>query len=450
MTKILEFKNDLIEIQFDKFSAEEEADVEELAEAHNQQKLFNMSDPREVFETLLLSVQGTKAFDPFMSFLQRLLLIKDDGDNRGKTFQLIDTLVTQIVMDQRGVGEDFNAVHGISVQALLNKFKTDEDLSDAKADLDSARELIMRLTKEKADLESQLNLGHEAAASIKLKEQIALLEERNQYNHTTIETMQKNEKEAHKKYDDRLAEQNKHMQELYSALKRESESVVHLSTIREVLVTELDVYKEVVNGPESEANLDKTKIAVTRAFLLSEVERLLRKNGVTLSKMKELQDDYRQLGNLGKFQKAVTEQKAHPLEELYSHDHEGGEVEAKPVEIKPERKSVLPPARKSVLPPVKKETSEEAKEEPKLEPEPIQEIPKINLPAEEEAPKPEIQEVKKKPSAEIKQKPDKKPEEKDEPPKDDSVEGKKVEHADAGIGTGKIKFLIVFRNSRDS
>ncbi|CAG8768523.1 11408_t:CDS:2, partial [Gigaspora rosea] len=64
---------------------------------------------------ILASVQGTRAYDFFLSAMQHLLLIRDDGEARTKYFQLIDSLVTQVVLDRHGLDQDWSQSVGLTV-----------------------------------------------------------------------------------------------------------------------------------------------------------------------------------------------------------------------------------------------------------------------------------------------------------------------------------------------
>lgn len=260
-------------MQLEKFTAEEEADLEELADTHNQQLVLNMSDPMELFTTILNSVEGTKAYEPLLGLLHHLLLIRDEGDNKQKTLQLIDHLVTQVVMDRRGVGQDFEGIHGVSVQALLKRFRTEEELHEVKVDLENAREIILRINREKKELEDQLNLGYDGLIG-KLRSQIAQLEELLHYSKTTILDLQQQVKDLQQHYEGKISGVNKQLQDLYVSLQKESDTVAKLLVLRESLVNELEVYKEVVYGSDGESGFNQHNIVLTRAFLASEVQRL--------------------------------------------------------------------------------------------------------------------------------------------------------------------------------
>lgn len=174
MTKMSEFSTDFIENQLEKFSHEEEADIEELSELHNQHEgVLKMTDPREIFDVLLKGVENTKAFDPFVHVLQRFLLIRDDS-TRPRSYQLIEGLVNLVVMDRRNVAKDFKNTEGLSINAIFEKFKTQEELTDVKEDLENARQMIKRLSKDK----TRLTYSNEEAKDLakELQEKIAELQ----------------------------------------------------------------------------------------------------------------------------------------------------------------------------------------------------------------------------------------------------------------------------------
>lgn len=76
---------------------------------------------------------------------------------RTRYHQMISTLVNQIVMDRRGVGDDFSSVYGVSVGNLIQKFSDIERLQTEAEQLAGARETIEELQREKHDLEQEVS-----------------------------------------------------------------------------------------------------------------------------------------------------------------------------------------------------------------------------------------------------------------------------------------------------
>jgi len=77
-------------------------DFEELLDIFDGIKI-EMTEPDKIYESLTSSLKGTSAMAPFLSLLQHLLLIRrNDVYIAEKYYQLLDTIVAQIVLDKKG------------------------------------------------------------------------------------------------------------------------------------------------------------------------------------------------------------------------------------------------------------------------------------------------------------------------------------------------------------
>lgn len=72
----------LIDKQLNIFENEAENDYEDMTEFYNHQVLHDIADPYDVFHALLRSVENSRAYDFFLSLLQHMLLIREEGDLR--------------------------------------------------------------------------------------------------------------------------------------------------------------------------------------------------------------------------------------------------------------------------------------------------------------------------------------------------------------------------------
>lgn len=82
LDKMAEFNNDQVTRHINNFHQMADNDNEEIMEIYNDQMINNMSDPRDVFECILSSVEGTRSYDFFLSAIQHLLLIRDGVEDR--------------------------------------------------------------------------------------------------------------------------------------------------------------------------------------------------------------------------------------------------------------------------------------------------------------------------------------------------------------------------------
>ncbi|KAK3818629.1 MAG: hypothetical protein J3Q66DRAFT_175596 [Benniella sp.] len=186
ISKMRSLNQDLIDRQLNLYEDEAENDYEDMVEFYNHQILHDMSDPYDVFNALLRSVETSRAYDFFLSLLQHMLLIREEGDMRIRYFQLMDAIVTQIVLDRRGLTDDFEQKFGVSVNQLVNKLVDQDRVNAVQDELKSLRQQVETLTKEKYTLEHEKD---EATVS-KLNAQVRTYEDRLRVSRHTIQTLQ--------------------------------------------------------------------------------------------------------------------------------------------------------------------------------------------------------------------------------------------------------------------
>ncbi|CAG8599928.1 3863_t:CDS:10 [Ambispora gerdemannii] len=237
--KMKSFNYEFINRQILKFERESEADYEEVLDYYNHQILQDMTypllevmpflvtldsltffstDPHDVFQCILASVEGTRAFDFFLSAMQHMLLIRDDGETRTRYFQLIDALVTQVVLDRRGLDQDFTHSVGISVSQVIDKLADQEKLQAAIEEAREAKLIAEKALKEKNELHKELSKGSDGLVS-ELKAKVLSLEELLRLSRHTVQTLQSRIADLEASYNEKVAEQTIHMREFENTLK---------------------------------------------------------------------------------------------------------------------------------------------------------------------------------------------------------------------------------------
>lgn len=74
-------------------------------------------------------------------------------------YQLLDNLVTQIVLDRKGLSsDDFSGNVGWSVASLVEKFAEQDQLQSAIAEAKDAKKMYEKAIKEKQELEMEIGL----------------------------------------------------------------------------------------------------------------------------------------------------------------------------------------------------------------------------------------------------------------------------------------------------
>lgn len=146
-----------------------------LRERVDQEILRDVNDPQDVFNAIYAQTQDTKARDYFLSMMQHLLLIREEGEPMVNYYQLIDSMVTDVVMDKKL--EKAEQRFGHSVERIITQFNESERHRELEAETTEARATLAKLKLEKEALEGELSVGEEGRVR-RLKAQIAVLEEK--------------------------------------------------------------------------------------------------------------------------------------------------------------------------------------------------------------------------------------------------------------------------------
>ena len=75
-------------------------DIErKLKERMDEEILRDLANPEDVYNAIRAKTKDTKAQDYFLSILQHLLLVREEGPALVHHFQLVDSMVSDLVMD---------------------------------------------------------------------------------------------------------------------------------------------------------------------------------------------------------------------------------------------------------------------------------------------------------------------------------------------------------------
>ncbi|KAF8924595.1 hypothetical protein BGZ52_008005, partial [Haplosporangium bisporale] len=217
ISKMRSLNHDLIDRQLNIYEDEAENDYEDMVEFYNHQILHDMSDPYDVFQALLRSVEDSRAYDFFLSLLQHMLLIREEGDLRIRYFQLMDAIVTQVVLDRRGVTDNFDQKIGISVNQLVSKLVDQDRLNVALEDAKQARAELEKMTRQKNELEREAGQNGDGVVS-QLKSNIYSLEDLLRLSKHTIQTLQAKLTDVETQTQAKLAIQDSQLKHLLKSL----------------------------------------------------------------------------------------------------------------------------------------------------------------------------------------------------------------------------------------
>ncbi len=198
---------------------EEEADIDrrELLEEQDQVVLQSMRSPEDVFRALLQMTRGSKASAYLLNSLRHLLLIKEEGDQKVRYFQLIDRLITSIILnDTPDLGQDFSRAFGTSVSQLISKFVEQERMDNAFQEVRELRAALERVTREKIELSEEINRDDLVAS---LKGQVAELEDRLRKSRAATEALTDQMEGMKRDYEARTSDLELIIQELFNMLR---------------------------------------------------------------------------------------------------------------------------------------------------------------------------------------------------------------------------------------
>ncbi|KAH8887488.1 FH2-domain-containing protein [Thozetella sp. PMI_491] len=179
LTKMEAFQYELIDKQVEKFRSNEAIDYEDMLERENSSikdnvegEVKDLNDPVQIVDAIQQRLQGSKTQDYFISALQHLLLIRDnDGEERLRMFQLVDSMLSYVAMDRRLPDMDLKQSLNFTVQSLLDKLHTDSEARQALDEALEARQIADAAMAERDEMKERMALGADGLVA-KLQKQL--------------------------------------------------------------------------------------------------------------------------------------------------------------------------------------------------------------------------------------------------------------------------------------
>ncbi|KAK8031393.1 hypothetical protein PG990_001127 [Apiospora arundinis] len=179
LTKMEAFQYDLIDKQIEHYRTNEAIDYEDMLERENSSikdnfegEVKDLNDPAQIVDAIQQRLQGTKTQDYFVSALQHLLLIRDnDGEERLRMFQLVDSMLSYVAMDRRLPNMDLKQSLNFTVQSLLDKLHTDSEARQALDEALESRQIADAAMAERDEMRAKLELGADGLVA-KLQRQL--------------------------------------------------------------------------------------------------------------------------------------------------------------------------------------------------------------------------------------------------------------------------------------
>ena len=199
-----------------------EEDEAKLRERLDQEILKDLTNPQDVYNALRAKTNDTKAKDYLLSIMQHMLLIREEGPALAHYYQLIDGLVTDVVLDKKLVGAEQRLGH--SVERIIAQFNEADRTQYLEDELSKANAAALRFRLEKEALEEEVAQG-EGGLVGSLKAKAARLEEKlaiSRENTTKLQGQLETQKAG---YEEQIAQLEAQIMELFRMLKEVSRGV---------------------------------------------------------------------------------------------------------------------------------------------------------------------------------------------------------------------------------
>ena len=179
LVKMEGFQYEVIDKQVERYRANEAIDYEDLLERENSSikdsidgEVKDLNDPVQIVDAIMTKISGSRAQDYFMSAMQHMLLIREnDGEDRLRMFQLVDSMLSYVAMDRRLPDMDLKQSLNFSVQSLMDKLHTDSEARQALDESIEARQLADSAISERDEMRARIELGADGLVA-KLQKQL--------------------------------------------------------------------------------------------------------------------------------------------------------------------------------------------------------------------------------------------------------------------------------------
>jgi cytokinesis protein len=193
-----------------------------LRERLDQEILRDLKNPQDVYNSILARTGDTKAHAYFLSMMQHLLLIREEGQPMVHYYRLIDSLVTDVVMDKKLAGAEQRMGH--SVEQIIAQFNEADRYQAAEVEAADARATAVRLRLEKEALEAEIAQGQDGLVG-SLKLQLGRMEEKLNISRETTSRLQGQLVTQKAGYEEQITQLETQIMELFRMLKEVGKGV---------------------------------------------------------------------------------------------------------------------------------------------------------------------------------------------------------------------------------
>ena len=199
-----------------------EEDEAKLRERVDEEILRDLRNPEDVYNALRAKIADSKAKDYFLSILQHMLLIREDGPALAHYYQLIDGLVADVVLDKKLVGAEQRLGH--SVERIIAQFNEADRHQYLEDELVKANATALRFRLEKEALEEEVAQGVDGLVGT-LKAKVARVEEKLALSRENTTKLQGQLEAQRLGYEEQIAQLEAQIMELFRMLKEVSRGV---------------------------------------------------------------------------------------------------------------------------------------------------------------------------------------------------------------------------------
>jgi cytokinesis protein len=211
-----EFNYDPINFQLNYLQDLFDEDERRLKEQMDQQILQNYNDPRSVFDAVEARTKATGAAPHFLSMMQHLLLIREDGTALTNHYRLLDGVVSDIVLDKKLAGAEGRL--GSSVNRIISAMNDSERVQALDDETQELRAQALRLKLEKDTLQEEVAQG-EAGMVGRLKDELVRADEKVRVLRATTERLQGQLETQKAGYEEQITQLEAQILELFRIVK---------------------------------------------------------------------------------------------------------------------------------------------------------------------------------------------------------------------------------------
>jgi cytokinesis protein len=200
-------------------------DERKLRERLDQEILRDLNNPRDIYNAIFAKTQDTRAQDYFLSMMRHLLLIREEGPPMVHYYQLIDSLVTDVVLDKKLAGVEQRLGH--SVERIIAQFNESDRYQAAEDEAAEARALAVRLKLEKEVLEDEIAQGQDGLVG-RLKDRLLHMEQKLNVTRETTSKLQGQLETQKSGYEEQIGQLEAQIMEMFKMLKEVGKGVDHI------------------------------------------------------------------------------------------------------------------------------------------------------------------------------------------------------------------------------